>query len=120
MTGTSDKGDVPFDKWHITLMEMIDFVSHAFVSKGKPKAVADAEAEVAVVAIYKEFRGSTVYIPLLTATEKALLHMRIFDEYDGKNVNEIAKRHGMSVQNVYRIIKKQRDINHIVKGEPND
>ena len=120
MTGASDKYDVPPEKWHVTLVEMMDAVTSAFVSVGKPASQAEVDAGVAIKAIYKTFRGSQLYIPISAATERALLHARIFAESDGKNHNELSRRYETSVQNIYRIIKKQREINRIARGEPND
>lgn len=120
MTEANDKCNVPPEKWHVTLMEMIAAVSSALVSEGKPQPQAEADAEVAVRGIYKTFRGSQVYIPFSAATERAFLHARIFAEFDGHNQQELSRKYGMSVQAIYRIIKKQRETNRIARGEPND
>lgn len=120
MTGANDKCDVPPEKWHVTLMEMIAAVCSAFVSEGKPQPQAEVDAEVAVRGIYKTFRGNQLYIPFSAATERALLHARIFAEFDGHNQQELSRKYGMSVPAIYRIIKKQREINRIARGEPND
>jgi len=120
MTDAREKCDVPPDKWHTTLAEMVAAVFSAFVSKGKPTPLAEVDAEVAVRAIYSTFRGSQIYIPFNAATERAFLHARIFAEFDGHNQQELCRKYEMSVQNVYRIIKKQREINRIARGEPND
>ena len=120
MAGADDKYDVPPEKWHVTLVEMRDAVTTAFVSDGKPASQAEVDAEIAVKAIYKTFRGSLLYIPILSATERAYLHARIFAEYNGKNQGELSQRYGMSVQAIYRIIKKQREINRIARGDENE
>ncbi len=120
MTGANDKCDVPPEKWHVTLMEMVSAVYEAFVSKGKAAPEAEADAEIAVEAIFTVFRGNHVYIPFSTAAKKAAIHARIFAEFDGQNHQELSRRYGMSVQAIYRIIKKQREINRISRGEPND
>lgn len=120
MTDASEKCDVPPEKWHTTLAEMVAAVSSAFISNGKPTPQAEVDAEVAVRAIYSTFRGSQLYIPFSAATERAFLHARIFAEFDGHNQHELCRKYEMSVQNVYRIIKKQREINRIARGEPND
>lgn len=120
MTSANDKLDVPPEKWHVTLMEMIAAVCNAFVSEGKPARQAEVDAEVAVKGIYKTFRGSMVYIPLSAATERAFRNVRIFAEFDGHNQQELSQKYGMSVQAIYRIIKQQREINRIERDEPND
>lgn len=120
MTDASEKFDVPPEKWHVTLMEMIATVHSAFVAKGKHTSDAEVDAEVAVEAIYTTFRGSLVYIPLSAATKRALLHARIFAEFDGQNQQELSRRYEMSVQTIYRIIKKHRQINRIARGDSND
>lgn len=120
MTGASYKSDERPDRWHVTLIEMIDAVAAAFTANGKTLSQAKADAETAVMAIYITFRGSQVYIPLAKCTERGMRDARIFEEFDGSNVNELSRRHAMSVQAVYRIIKKQREINRIARGEEND
>ena len=120
MTNASEKLDVPPEKWHTTLMDMVASVCSAFVTEGKPAPQAEADAEVAVKAIYMTFRGAQVYIPLAAATERAFLHARIFAEFDGGNQQELSLKHGLSVQHVYRIIKKQREINRMTRGKSNE
>lgn len=120
MTGAIDKGDERPDKWHVTLIEMTDAVTAAFASNGKTLTQAKADAETAVRAIYTTFRGSQVYIPLARCTENGLRNARIFDEFDGTNVRELSHRYEMSIQAIYRIVKKQREINRIARGEDND
>ena len=120
MTDASEKWDVPPEKWHTTLMDMVAAVCSAFVTEGKPAPQAEADAELAVKAIYMTFRGAQVYIPLSAATERALLHARIFAEFDGENQQELSRKYEMSVQHVYRIIKKQREINRLTRGKSDD
>lgn len=120
MTAASDKLDVPPEKWHVTLMEMVSAVYEAFLSKGKAAPEAEACAEIAVDAIYTVFRGNYLYIPFSTATKKAAIHARIFAEFDGHNQQELSRRYEMSVQAIYRIIKKQRELNRIPIGETDD
>lgn len=120
MTGANDKLDVPPEKWHVTLMEMLSAVSTAFVSRGKQKPQAEQDAQVAVEAIYSTFRGSMLYIPFSSATKRAFLHARIFAEFNGHNQQELSRRYELSVQAIYRIIKQQREINRTQIGEPND
>lgn len=120
MTGAIDKADERPDRWHVTLVEMTDAVTAAFASNGKTRSQAKADAETAVRAIYMAFRGSQVYIPLASCTERGLRDARIFEEFDGKNQHELSRRYAMSIQAIYRIIKKQREINRIARGEEND
>lgn len=120
MTDASEKWDVPPEKWHTTLMDMVAAASSAFVSAGKSAPQAEADAEVAVKAIYLAFRGAQVYIPLSAATERAFLHARMFSEFDGENQQELSRKYGMSVQHVYRILKQQREINRSTRGKSND
>lgn len=120
MVDASENCDVPPEKWHTTLMDMVAAVNSAFVSAGKPAPQAEADAEVAVKAIYLTFRGAQVYIPLSAATERAFLHARIFAEFNGHNQQALSQKYEMSVQAVYRIIKKQREIKRTTRGKSND
>jgi Mor family transcriptional regulator len=120
MSGTEAQSSVPPVKWHETLREMIDAVSAAFVAQGKQKPKADLDAQVAVEAIYSIFRGCNVYIPFSAGTRTALTHARIFAEFDGHNHQDLARRYEMSVQAIYRIIKKQRELNQISQGDTSE
>lgn len=117
MTGAPDDRDVPPEKWHALMVEMLDTVAQAFVSNGKPREQADLDAQTAVEAIYSTFRGNMVYVPFNTAAKTAMLHARIFAQFDGRNQKELARRHGISLQHVYRIIKQQREHNRNSKDE---
>lgn len=117
MPDKNDQYGMPLDKWHITLLEMMDAVANAFALEGKPQFLAETEARIAVNAIYKTFRGSQLYIPFSAATERAFLHAQIFAEFDGKNIDALARKYETSIQNIYRIIKRQREIKRIEREE---
>lgn len=102
--------EIPPSKWHRVLVAMRDSVARAFVSDGKTEKEANSDAVIAVRAIFEDFRGCMVYIPSLAASERAIRHMLIWSEFDGTNVEALAKKHRFSVQHVYRVIKQHREL----------
>lgn len=107
--GGADNG-APAQKWHSTIMEMIEVVCAAFRRHGKSEQQAEHDAQVAVEAICETFRGNQFYFPSSAAARTAMLHARIFDEFDGHNHQELSRKYQLSVQAIYRIIKKQREL----------
>lgn len=102
--------EVPLSKWHRVLVAMKDSVARAFLAEGKTEKEANSDAVIAVRAIFEDFRGCMVYIPSLAASERAIRHMLICTEFDGTNVEALAKKHRFSVQHVYRVIKQHREL----------
>ena len=96
--------------WHRTLVEMTEQIEQAFRANGKPKEAAIADATIAVQAIFEGYRGCLLYVPCSKAARTALMHKRIFASFNGKNVGELAVRYELSIQAIYRIIKKQRQM----------
>ncbi|UTH76082.1 Mor transcription activator family protein [Chromobacterium sp. IIBBL 290-4] len=52
--------------------------------------------------------GQNIYFPLGKSTRSAERDQRILQEFTGANHAELAQKHGISVQWVYKIIKNQR------------
>jgi hypothetical protein len=63
MPAIPEDSRVPPEKWHSTLVEMLDGIEQAFVAKGKPNGEARIDAVTAVSAIARLFQKCSVYIP---------------------------------------------------------
>lgn len=117
MEDLEDSRAQPLEKWHRTLVEMTGCVEQAFRASGRSAEAAIADAATAVIAIYETYRGNLVYIPFSKAAQTELTHARIFSEFTGNNVDELSRRHEMSIQTIYKIIKKQRQMRRSA-GQP--
>ncbi|MDT4884111.1 Mor transcription activator family protein [compost metagenome] len=51
-----------------------------------------------------------VYIPKGVSIQASKLHQQIYDDWTGHNHHEVATKHGVSVQYVYRVIKRMRAV----------
>ncbi len=59
----------------------------------------------------KHFGGGSMYIPLATTIMKNKRNREIIQEFDGGNYSALAKKHGVSVKTVQRVINGSRGIN---------
>lgn len=117
MTGEADKSDCRKARWHETLLDMAAAVTDALIARGHQRTEAEAVAEVAVDAIRFTFGGTQVYIPMSRTTIKDAIHERMFSEFDGGNHHELAERYRVSLQHVYRVIKKQGELARAKRGK---
>ncbi|PCI62014.1 MAG: hypothetical protein COB35_04860 [Gammaproteobacteria bacterium] len=88
-----------------TLMSVvIDIIS-------KDKSVTDEQAEELAIAVCEEmidrYSGLQFYFPKGRSFMSIIMHSRIFQQFNGTNVNELAKQHNVSVQHIYRVVKSQ-------------
>lgn len=55
-----------------------------------------------------DWGGQQVYIPRNAAGQRQGRNAQIFREFTGDNVPDLAKKYGLTIQAVYRIIKAER------------
>ena len=53
-----------------------------------------------IIEICKDYGGLQIYIPL----QSRYLRQKIIKEFNGRNHTELAKKYGLSVRQVYRIL----------------
>ncbi|MEW7986500.1 MAG: Mor transcription activator family protein [Candidatus Thiodiazotropha endolucinida] len=76
------------------------------------------ETSRAVVNRLREvFGGQLVYFPKGVQDDVTERDERMFNEFDGKNQKELAKKYGLTLQQVYR---RLRVMTTIIKGENSD
>lgn len=54
--------------------------------------------------------GRMFYLPKGDRLRQAVRDHRIYNEFNGTNVDQLASRHHLTVQRIYEIIKRQREI----------
>jgi Mor family transcriptional regulator len=91
------------------LSEAVDPIARALQeSLGVSAELAEA-ASVEVTMLFAHlWGGQVVYIPKGVSIQASKLHQQIFDDWSGRNHHEVATKHGVSVQYVYRVVKRMR------------
>jgi Mor family transcriptional regulator len=70
-----------------------------------------------VVAISKQIGGIQVYLPRGQALEFLVRDMKIWQDFDGRNVQELANRYHVTFKTVYKAIRRMRRL-EIQKRQP--
>lgn len=96
-------------KWPELVQEAVDWVIRAFMVNGLDKAEAESHALTAIDAITEATGGQMIYMPRMTNARLKERNLRVYEEFTGSNQGELARKHGVSVQHVYRIIQLQRE-----------
>lgn len=95
-----------------------DIYSHTadVLAQYPDNSIQDAnEASMAVVNRLREvFGGQLVYFPKGVQDDVTERDERMFNEFDGKNHKELAKKYDLTLQQVYRRLRTMATIN---KGE---
>ncbi|MFT8276000.1 Mor transcription activator family protein [Kerstersia gyiorum] len=102
--------------------------SHSFRSKG-PELLQDLADKVKVVltnygdiqddvaealgvevaeVMAKSWGGMNIYVPLGIVVRRHRKALEIWQDFKGDNVDEVARKHGVSTQWVYKVIKVMR------------
>lgn len=100
--------DSPSVRWPRTIVEMTEVVAAAFARAGRSAHQAEEDAETAVRALSEYFGGRMFYLPMAKGESIAARDDRIWREFDGKNVKDLARKYGLSEQGVYRVLAKMR------------
>ncbi|MBZ0330856.1 hypothetical protein KZO25_11075 [Halomonas sp. ANAO-440] len=96
--------------WPKGLVLLADVVENAFANKGCGEGESRELAETAVEALAFYAGGRSFYLPKGAALKVALKHRQIYKDFTGDNVSELAQRHCLTVQQVYAVIKQQREV----------
>ncbi len=83
------------------MMRMYDSLKSVLKEHGEDTSIAISQLK----AICETFGGIQIY---LSSTKRQLRAIKIQRDFDGKNINELAKEHGISTNWVYAILKKMR------------
>ncbi|AVE50856.1 transcriptional regulator [Serratia marcescens] len=70
-----------------------------------------------VVAISKQIGGIQVYLPRGQALEFLVRDMKIWQDFDGRNVQELANRYHVTFKTVYKAIRRMRRLESL-KRQP--
>ncbi|SUA57999.1 Mor transcription activator family protein [Oligella urethralis] len=89
--------------------ELLEYLSKAIEAQLKKFEISDVQAESVGIhvsnKIAEDLGGQLLYIPKGVSLRLSLRDLQIYKEYNGKNHAELSKKHGLSVQHIYKIIK---------------
>lgn len=91
------------------LTEAVEPIAKALrESLGVSEEMAEA-ASVEVTLLFAHlWGGQVIYIPKGVSIQASKLHQQIYDDFTGRNHHQVATKHNVSVQYVYRVIKRMR------------
>ncbi|MGF6098862.1 Mor transcription activator family protein [Pseudomonas sp. 18175] len=77
-------------------------------SLGVSSEVAEATCIEIITMFAHLWGGQVVYIPKRISVRTSKLHQQIYDDCNGRNHHEVATKHGVCVQLVYKVMKRMR------------
>lgn len=68
-----------------------------------PESATDALALCLTEALRREFGGALIYVPVGSEYQRGVRNSAILRDFDGTNHRELARRHHLTLQSVYKI-----------------
>lgn len=72
---------------------------------GALRTIAESAGIETALRVAADFGGGWLYIPKMTTFQRKVRNRRIFREFDGANHHDLARRHRLSVPEIYRILR---------------
>jgi Mor family transcriptional regulator len=92
------------------LQELRDHTVHVLVGHGLEAIQAASIAADLVDRMRRSWGGQQVYFPVGLAFDIEDKHWAIWTDYNGRNRDEVCRKHSISVQHFYRIIDRIRQL----------
>ena len=99
-----EKLDDEAHRWPEAMRQIYDILKHELDNVGQDSAVALRQLS----AICDAFGGMQFYLPRGHRLEKELKHLKVWQEFNGNNVQELSQKYKLSMQQIYRIIAVMR------------
>ena len=97
-------------KWPKALSELVDVLACELVRGGMAQEQAKAQARKLVLVQAHYMGGRAYYIPTGDHLKAALRDRAIWDEFNGRNIDQLARKHGLSVPQTYAVVAEQRKL----------
>lgn len=92
------------EKWPEVLREMHDLLKTSLSEAG-----ADSRLSLLLLSrICEHFGGLQFYVPRGKALSSMITSLKIWEEFNGRNVDVLAKRYTVSAQHIWRVVAKMR------------
>lgn len=97
-------------KWPKALSELVDVLACELARGGMAQEQAKAQARKLALVQAHYMGGRAYYIPTGDHLKAALRDRAIWDEFNGRNIDLLARRHGLSVPQTYAVVAEQRQL----------
>ncbi|MCX7128270.1 Mor transcription activator family protein [Aeromonas sp.] len=97
-------------KWPKALSELVDVLAYELVRGGMEPELAKAQARKLALVQAHYMGGRAYYIPTGDHLKAALRDRAIWDEFNGRNIDQLARKHGLSVPQTYAVVAEQREL----------
>ncbi|HDX9010355.1 Mor transcription activator family protein [Aeromonas dhakensis] len=97
-------------KWPKALAELVDVLACELGRGGMSAEQAMAQARKLALVQAHYMGGRAYYIPTGENLKAALRDRAIWDEFNGRNIDQLARKHGLSVPQTYAVIAEQRQL----------
>ncbi|WP_368177792.1 Mor transcription activator family protein [Aeromonas sp. R1-2] len=97
-------------KWPKALSELVDVLACELVRGGMVQEQAKAQARKLALVQAHYMGGRAYYIPTGEHLKAALRDRAIWDEFNGRNIDQLARKHGLSVPQTYAVVAEQRSL----------
>lgn len=97
-------------KWPKALSELVDVLACELVRGGMAQEQAKAQARKLALVQAHYMGGRAYYIPTGDHLKAALRDRAIWDEFNGRNIDQLARKHGLSVPQIYAVVAEQRKL----------
>ncbi|MCF5885393.1 Mor transcription activator family protein [Aeromonas veronii] len=100
-------------KWPKALSELVDVLACELVRGGMALEHAKAQARKLALVQAHYMGGRAYYIPTGEHLKAALRDRAIWDEFNGRNIDQLARKHGLSVPQTYAVVAEQRQLTRL-------
>lgn len=97
-------------KWPKALSELVDVLACELARGGMGPELAKAQARKLALVQAHYMGGRAYYIPTGEHLKAALRDRAIWDEFNGRNIDPLARKHGLSVPQTYAVVAEQRQL----------
>lgn len=105
-------------KWPKALSELVDVLACELVRGGMAQEQAKAQARKLALVQAHYMGGRAYYIPTGDHLKAALRDRAIWDEFNGRNIDQLARKHGLSVPQTYAVVAEQRRLSRrVLQGD---
>lgn len=95
-------------RWPKTLADLYASVNAAMKRSGYGEEESHSLSVIAIKAVSDVAGGRQFYMPVGMALERAARNIKIFNEFDGRNVLELSEKYKITQTQIYAIIKSER------------
>lgn len=105
------------NKWPKSLAELCDVLTHELLRNKHDESDAAALASKLAGALAHYMGGRAVYLPTGDTLFQALRNNALYNDWKGRNIDELSRKYGLSNPQVYAVIKEQRAL-HRTRHQP--